>query len=82
MKPLERNYLLKLRSNKFVFRFCPLKLVRTLSKYRVLGTSTTVILLSNDHSLCAPIYTSEECHAWYHLYGTSRPTRNTSKATK
>ena len=26
--------------------------------------------------------TSDECHAWFHLYGTSRPARSASKATK
>ena len=33
-----------------------LKLVYTLLNYRVLGTSTAAIFLSNDHSLYAPIY--------------------------
>ena len=60
-----------------------LKLVRTNLNYRlhVLGTSTTANFLSNDNSLYASI-TSDECHAWFHLYGTSRPARSTSKATK
>ena len=34
----------------------PLKLVCTLLNYRVLGTSTATVFLSNDHSLYAPIY--------------------------
>ena len=33
-----------------------LKLVRTLLNDRVLGTSTTAVFLSNDHSLYEPIY--------------------------
>ena len=41
------------RNNIVLYR---LKLVRTLLNYRVLGTSTTVIFLSNDHFLYAPIY--------------------------
>ena len=32
------------------------KLVHTLLNYRVLGTSTATIFLSNDYSLYAPIY--------------------------
>ena len=49
-----------------------LKIVRTSLNNSVLGTSTTAIFLSNDHSLYAPIYlyTSDEIHAWVHLYGT------------
>ena len=39
-----------------------LKLVRTLLNYRVLGTSTTAIFLSNDHSVYARI-TSDGRHA-------------------
>ena len=48
--------------------------------YHVLGISTAAIFLSNDHSLYAP-FTSDECHAWFHLYGTSQPARRASKAT-
>ena len=33
-----------------------LKLVCTLLNYRVLGTSTAYVFLSNEHSLYAPIY--------------------------
>ena len=58
-----------------------LKLVRTNLNYCILGTSTATIFLSNDHFPYASI-TSDECHAWFHLYGTSRPGRNVSKATK
>ena len=47
-----------------------LKLVRTLLNYHVLGTSTTTVFLSNDHSLYAPM---DGRHAWFHLHGTSRP---------
>ena len=39
-----------------------LKQMRTNLNYRVPGTSTAAIFLSNDHSLYAPI-TSDECHA-------------------
>ena len=28
------------------------------------------------------LYTSDECYAWFHLYGTSRPARGASKAKK
>ena len=28
------------------------------------------------------VYTSDECHAWFHLYEASRPARSASKATK
>ena len=28
------------------------------------------------------IYTPDGCHAWFHLHGTSRPVRSTSKATR
>ena len=44
------------------------KLVRTNLNYRVLGTSIAATLLSNDNSLYA-LFTSDECHAWFHLYG-------------
>ena len=40
-----------------------LKLVRTNLKYRVLGTSTNAIFYSNNHSLYAPIITSDAYHA-------------------
>ena len=43
--------------------FLSLKLVCTNLSYRVLGTSTATISLSNDHSLWAHI-TSDGCHAW------------------
>ena len=55
--------------------------MRTNLNYRVLGTSTAAIFLSNNHFLYAHI-TSDECHAWFHLYETSRPARSASKATK
>ena len=58
-----------------------LKLVRTHLNYLVLGTSTAVIFLSNDHSLYAPI-TSDDCQVWFHLYGLSRPVRSAWKAKK
>ena len=58
-----------------------LKLVRTNLNYRVLGTSTAAIFLSNVHSLYAPI-TSDEFHALFHLYGTSRPATSALKATQ
>ena len=45
-----------------VYLFTALKLVRTNLNYRVLGTSTTAIFLSNYHSLYAP-KPSDECHA-------------------
>ena len=32
--------------------------------------------------LSIQLYTSDECHAWFHLDGTSRPIRSASKATK
>ena len=57
------------------------KQVCTNLNYCVLEESTTTIFLSNDHSLYAPI-TSDECHAWLYLYGTSRPARSALKATK
>ena len=41
----------------YVFNAGMFKLVRTLLKYCELGTSTTAIFLSNDHSLYAPIIT-------------------------
>ena len=44
----------KWRQCKLGFHF--LKLVRTLLNYRVLGTNTAAIFLSNDHSLYAPIF--------------------------
>ena len=28
------------------------------------------------------LYTSDECHTWFHLYGTSRPARSALKAAK
>ena len=28
------------------------------------------------------LYASDECHAWFHFYGTSGPARSLSKATK
>ena len=59
-----------------------LKLVRTNLNYCILGTSTVAIFLSNDHFPYASIITLDECHAWFHLYGTSRPARNASKTTK
>ena len=46
--------------------------------YRVLGSSTTAIFLSNYHSLYAP-NTSDGCHARVHLYGNSRPAMNATK---
>ena len=48
--------------------------------YRVLETSTVAIFLPNDPCLYAR-FTSNECHACFHLYGTSRPARSASKAT-
>ena len=58
-----------------------LKLVRTLLNYCVIGTSTIAIFF---HTIIFPLhlYTSDECHAWFHLYGTSRPARSASKAKK
>ena len=58
-----------------------LKLVRTSLNYGVQRTSCAANFLWNDHSLYAPI-TLDEYQAWFHLYGTSRPTRSTSKVTK
>ena len=57
------------------------KLVCTLLNYRVLETVALqfffqMIILSMH------LYTSDECHAWFHLYGTSRPARSASKAKK
>ena len=47
-------------------------LVRTNINNSVRVYYTAANFLSNDHSLCAPI-TSDECHAWFHLYCLSRP---------
>ena len=41
-----------------------LKLVCTLLNYRVLGTSTAAIFLSNDHSLYMHLYTSDEVYRY------------------
>ena len=56
------------------------KLVYSNLNYRI-GTSTAALFLSNDHSLYASI-TSHECHALFHLYGTSRPARNGFESDK
>ena len=56
-------------------------LVRTKLNYSVLKTNTAAVFLSNDHSLYAP-FSSDECQSWFHLYGTSRTARSSSKVTK
>ena len=58
-----------------------LNIVRTLLNYRLLGTSTAAIFFQVI-ILSMHLYTSDECHAWFHLYGTSRPARSASKAKK
>ena len=49
-----------------------LELGRTNLNYRVLSINIATIFLSNDHSLHVLI-TWDKCHAWFHLYGISRP---------
>ena len=58
-----------------------LKLVRTLLNYDVLGTSTAAVFFQMI-ILSMHIYISDGRHAWFHLYGASRPARSTPKATK
>ena len=43
-----------------------LKLVNTNLSYRLVGTSTAIIFLSNDNSLYATV-SSDERHAWFHM---------------
>ena len=52
-----------------------LTLVRTHLYYHALGTSTSIFVLYNDHFLYATII-SDECHAKFHLYGSSRTDMN------
>ena len=60
-----------------------LKLVRTLLSYPVLGISTAAIFLFFQMIILSMyLYTSDGRRAWFHLYGTSRPARSASKATK
>ena len=60
-----------------------LKLKCTYLNYRVQGTSTAAIFLSNDNSLYALINLGWiYMNAWFHSYGISRLARSTSKATK
>ena len=46
----------------YIILYFSLKLVHTNLNYRVVGTSTAAIFLSNNHSLYALII-SDECHA-------------------
>ena len=84
--PIERNIHVHKCQLRFYCQCCfyisiSLKLVHTNLNYPVLGTSTAAIFLSYDHSFYAPI-TSDECHAWFHLYKTSWPARSAWKAKK
>ena len=61
-----------------------LKLVRTNLNYHVLGFITAIIICQIFQMIIlfyAPL-TSDESHAWFHLYGLSRPSMSAWKAEK
>ena len=66
MTPISYNYNTKYTT----------KCKHALALYDVAINSTTLISLSMH------LYTLDGRHAWFHLYGTTRPARSASKATK